>query len=145
MQQINVAGDGSITTTLNIDYTNPHPPSDCNLERGGLCLNGLLRDVVRVYVPKGSELLESKGSEIKVEAKEDLGKTYFESFITVRPQGKATLELKYKLPFRLGKGSSYALLIQKQPGTEGHDYTVRVNGHEEKFKLVTDKELKIKL
>lgn len=144
-QTVEVADDGTITKTLKIDYTNPHPPSDCNLEKGGLCLNGLLRDVVRIYVPKGSQLIESRGSEVKVETKEDLGKTYFESFITVRPQGKAALEFKYTLPFRLEKGSPYALFIQKQPGTDGHEYMTRVNGQEEKFKLTTDKELKIEL
>lgn len=144
-QTAEIADDGTITNKLKIDYTNPQPPSDCNLERGGLCLNGLLRDVVRVYVPKGSQLVDSKGSEVKVETKEDLGKTYFELFITVRPQGKATLELTYKLPFRLEKGSPYLLLIQKQPGTDANEYVVRVKGHEEKFTLETDRELKIKL
>ena len=144
-QTIEVASDGTITKSVKIDYVNPEPASDCNLERGGLCLNGLLRDVVRVYVPQGSELVESRGSETKVETKEDLGKTYFESFITVRPLGKASLELKYRLPFRLAKDSPYALLIQKQPGTDGHEYVVRVNGKEEKFQLKLDRELKIKL
>ena len=61
-QEINVAGDGTITKTVTITYTNPQPPSDCNLESGGLCLNGLLRDWVRIYVPKGSELKEVLGS-----------------------------------------------------------------------------------
>lgn len=144
-QKIEIAGDGTVTKTVKIDYTNPQPPSDCNLERGGLCLNGLLRNVIRVYVPKGSQLVDSKGSEVKVETKEDLGKTYFESFVTVRPQGKASLELKYTLPFRLEKGSPYALLIQKQPGTDGQEYSLSVGGHQEKFTLEGDKELKIKL
>lgn len=144
-QKIEVSDDGTITKTVTIDYTNPQPPSDCNLERGGLCLNGLLRDVVRIYVPAGSQLTDSKGSEVKVETKEDLDKTYFESFITVRPLGKASLEFKYTLPFRLAKGSPYLFLIQKQPGTDGQEYVVRVNGKEDKFTLETDKELKIKL
>lgn len=144
-QKIEMSDDGTVTKTLRIDYTNPHPPSDCNLERGGLCLNGLLRDVVRMYVPKGSQLVDSKGSEVKVETKEDLGKTYFEAFVTVRPLGKASLELKYTLPFRVAKDSPYALLIQKQPGTDEHEYAIQVNGYQEKFRLTTDKELKIEL
>lgn len=144
-QKIEVAADGTVKKTVKIDYTNPQPPSDCNLERGELCLNGLLRDVVRIYAPLGSELTDSKGSEVKVEAKEDLGKTYFEAFITVRPQGKASLELTYTLPFKLAKGSPYALLIQKQPGTDANEYTVAVNNKGEKFNLTTDRELKINL
>ena len=145
-QTIQVDGNGVIKKTVKIEYTNPHPPSDCNLERGGLCLNGLLRDLVRVYVPKGSQLTNSTGSQRKVETREDLGKTYFESFIEVRPGGgKATLELTYTLPFKLAKGSPYLLLIQKQPGTDQNQYTVSINNRQEKFKLDTDKELKIKL
>lgn len=142
---VQVANDGTITDTLRIDYDDPAPGSDCNLERGGLCLNGVLRDVVRVYVPKGSQLVSSKGSEVKTTTKEDLGKTYFENFITVRPQGKSSLELTYKLPFKLAKGSPYALLIQKQPGTDNNAYTVKVNNKTQKFELTTDKELKINL
>ena len=37
-------GDGSISKTVTINYKNPYPPSDCNLEHGNLCLNAVLRD-----------------------------------------------------------------------------------------------------
>ncbi|GIV45006.1 MAG: hypothetical protein KatS3mg035_2129 [Bacteroidia bacterium] len=69
--------DGTIVKTVTINYKNPHPPSDCNLERGGLCLNAELRDWFRVYVPKGSSLRSSKGSEVKITTYEELGKTVF--------------------------------------------------------------------
>ena len=36
--------DGSIVKTVTVNYKNPYPPSDCNLERGNLCLNAVLRD-----------------------------------------------------------------------------------------------------
>lgn len=145
-QKIEVADDGQVTETLVLNYKNPQPPDDCSLERkGGLCLSATLRNWVRIYVPKGTQLIESKGSEVNVETKEDLGKTVFEGFLTVRPQGSAQLTVKYKLPFKVEKGKEYQLLIQKQPGTEGHEYVVRVNGREEKFKLTTDKELKFKI
>lgn len=145
-QEIQVEGDGSVTKTITIDYKNPAPPSDCGLESGGLCLNGLLRNWLRVYVPKGSQLIEFKGSEMDVVTKEDLGKTVFEGFLVVRPLASAQIVVKYKLPLRVEKGKEYKLLIQKQPGTEGHEYTVVVNGKEiDKFPLKTDKELKFKL
>ena len=51
----------------------------------------------------------------------------------------------YKLPFKVKPGEEYSLYIQKQPGTEGHEYTITVGGKKEKFKLTTDKELKFKL
>src|SRR5581483_10991731 len=49
-------GDGTITKTVTITYKNDHPYSDCSLTSGGLCLNATLRDLQRVYVPKGSIL-----------------------------------------------------------------------------------------
>jgi len=144
-QEINVENDGSVTKTITIDYKNPAPPSDCGLETGGLCLNGLLRNWLRVYVPKGSQLLEFKGSEMDVVTKEDLGKTVFEGFLVVRPLGSAQVVIKYQLPFKVEKSKDYRLLIQKQPGTEGHEYTIVVNGRQvEKFLLTTDKEIKLK-
>lgn len=144
-QDIKVAGDGTITKTVTIQYKNPFEPSDCNLERGRLCINAPLRNVVRFYVPKGSKLSDSKGSEVKVTSYEELGKTVFEGFLTVRPKGSATYTLSYTLPFKLEKNSLLPVLIQKQPGTKGHTYEVKLNGRKvEKFELTTDKSLKLK-
>jgi len=137
--------DGTIIKTLTIQYKNPYPPSDCNLERGGLCLNAEYRDWFRVYVPQGSELMESKGSQVKMTTYEELGKTVFEGFTTVRPKGVGKVVLTYKLPFKLKSGSPLPLLIQKQPGTYGHEYTNIVNGKSSKpFALLTDVELELK-
>jgi len=134
--------DGAITKTVVIHYKNPHPPSDCNLERGGLCLNAEYRDWFRIYVPKGSKLVESKGSQVKITTYEELGKTVFDGFLTVRPQGIATLTLTYTLPFKLISNSPLPVLIQKQPGTGGNKYTVNVNGKAaDSFELFTDKNL----
>lgn len=143
-QDIQVAGDGTITKTLTIKFKNPYPPSDCNLERGGLCLNALHRDWIRVYVPKGSTLVDSSGSQVKVSTYEELGKTVFDGFVTVKPEGLATYMLKYKLPFKLEKGSVLPLLIQKQPGTADNEYIIEVNGKTvQKFPLLTDVDLKL--
>ncbi|MBI2033143.1 MAG: DUF4012 domain-containing protein [Candidatus Levybacteria bacterium] len=138
-------GDGSIEKTVTINYKNPYPPSDCNLERGGLCLNAPLRDWVRIYVPKGSKLISSQGSEVKMTTSQDLGKTVFEGFLTVRPQGAAVLTIKYTLPFK-PSNNTLPFLIQKQPGTNNFPYSITVNGKEvNKFDLTSDKELKIAL
>jgi len=145
-QKIEVSSDGSIVKTLTIDYKNPAPPSNCNLEAGELCLNGLYRDWVRVYVPKGSELIEVKGSEIEAKTYEDLGKTVFEAFYgdksPLRPEGKAQLVFKYKLPFKYEKDKGYKILIQKQAGTYGYENIIDFNGEQKTFDLKTDKELK---
>lgn len=144
-QNIEVEADGSIVKRITIEYRNPEPPSDCNLERGGLCLNAELRNWLRIYVPRGSELIESQGSEVEMKTSEELEKTVFEGFLKVRPQGKATFTIKYKLPFKKNN-KELPLLIQKQPGTDGHEYIIKVNEKQlEKFQLKTDKEVRVKL
>lgn len=143
-QNYEVKSDGSIVKTITINYKNPYPPSDCNLERGGLCLNATLRDWIRIYVPKGSELISSQGSEVKVTSYEELGKTVFDGFLTVRPQGSATFTISYRLPFKLVSSSPLPFLIQKQPGTDKNEYTIKINNRQvEKFPLTIDKELKL--
>lgn len=137
--------DGNITRTVTLDYQNPQPHSDCNLERGGLCLNATLRDFIRVYNPKGSVLTESKGSEVKVETKEEFEKTVFEGFLRVNPKGRSIYTIKTQLPFKPSKGQM-PLLIQKQPGTDKVQYEIYVNGKKvESFELLTDKEFSLKI
>ncbi len=144
-QNYQIESDGSIVKTVTISYKNPHAPSDCNLERGNLCLNGILRNWLRIYVPKGSVMTTSKGSEVKITTHEELGKTVFEGFLTVRPQGSATFTISYTLPFKLDSASPLPVLIQKQPGTYKNEYTIKLNGREiEKFELLTDKETVVK-
>ena len=148
-QQIDVAGDGSVTKTVTIDYRNPAPASNCSLEAGQLCLNGLYRDWVRLYVPKGSKLLDVQGSEVGQITYEDLGKTVFEAFFgntaPLRPEGKATLTFKYELPFKVDKNQPYKLLIQKQPGTKPQDFTIKLGNKEQTVSLTGDKEFKLSL
>ena len=145
-QDYKIQSDGSVVKTVIVNYKNPNPPSDCNLERGNLCLNAKLRDWFRIYVPKGSELLSSQGSEVKMISYEELGKTVFEGFLTVRPQGIAKLTVSYKLPFKLATDSILPYLIQKQGGTDNDSYTITANGKTlEQFNLSADKTLNLKL
>lgn len=143
-QNYQVQGDGTIQKTVTINYKNPFPPSDCNLERGGLCLNAVQRDWLRLYVPKGSKIVSSQGSEVKMTSYDELGKTVFEGFLTVRPLGTATFTITYTLPFKVANGSPLPLMIQKQPGTDNNQYTISVNNNQvEQFPLLTDKTLKL--
>ena len=138
--------NGEITKTITIKYKNPFPPSDCNLERGGLCLNAPYRNWLRIYVPKGSTLVDSQGSEVKISSYEDLNKTVFEGFLTVRPEGTAVFTISYKLPFKSETGLNIPVLIQKQPGLGTIEYKIKVNGRNiQKFDLTTDKEFKVKI
>ena len=145
-QDYNIQSDGTIIKTVTVDYKNPYPPSDCNLARGNLCLNAILYDWFRVYVPKGSQLVSSTGSEVKMTTYDELGKTVFDGFLTVRPQGASKLTVSYKLPFKLAQNSLLPFLAQKQPGTDGDQYTITVGGRQlEQFNLSTDKNLNLKL
>jgi len=145
-QNYEVKNDGNIVKTVTINYKNPHPASDCNLERGGLCLNAVYRNWFRIYTPLGSKLITSKGSEVKMTSYEELGKTVFEGFLTVRPQGTAIFTILYALPKNLTSNSTISLLVQKQPGTNGGEYSIKVGGKDiEKLTLLTDKEIKVNL
>ncbi len=146
-KDVSISGD-TITTKLTVDYNNPYKGSDCGLESGGLCLNAPLRNWVRVYVPAGSKLTESKGIISSTDGKAkpmdtftDLGKTFFEGFLIVNPLGQARIELTYTSPVKSADGK-YRLLIQKQAGTDGQEWLIRFNGKDrKKFTLDTDTEI----
>jgi len=123
--------DGT-TNALTVKYKNP--------QKHDGWLNGAYRDWIRVYVPKGSKLVDSTGSEVPVETKDDLDKTVFEGFFTLRPEGVVGLTFKYTTPTKFKNG--YKLLIQKQPGTDGHLYNVTINGKSEEFYLKQDREFR---
>ena len=131
--------NGTVTKTVSISYNNPTKGSNCNLEAGQLCLNGTYRDYIRLYVPKGSQLLSVVGSEVKEQVSEDLDKTVFEAFFTMRPQSQSKIVFKYQLP---GLDlSTYKLMIQKQPGTPSIKHTLIFNGNETVVDLNSDKEV----
>ncbi|MBI5620273.1 DUF4012 domain-containing protein [Candidatus Gottesmanbacteria bacterium] len=147
-KDVTVGQGGSLTTKLTLEYKNPYPGSDCGLESGGLCLNAPLRNWVRVLVPKSSKLEDSKGAQspkdnkpVGLETYDALGKTVFEGFLIVNPLGTAKLDLTYTSSVKSSDGK-YKILIQKQPGTDGDEYTIKLGGKErKKFELMTDTEV----
>jgi len=139
-QEIQVSGD-KVVKTVTINYNNPHKGSNCNLEAGQLCLNGVYKDWVRVYVPKGSQLISVVGSEDEAETGEELGKTYFSAFFTMRPESQSKLVFKYEIPNL--NTDSYQLLIQKQPGKPTVKHTILYNGIEQELDLSTDTTLSL--
>lgn len=140
-QEYDMSASGEITKTVTVTYNNPHPGSDCNLERGNLCLNGRLRQYVRFYVPKGSELIEMIGSEVAPATAEDLGKTVFEGFFTLRPESQSKLVVRYKLPGTYT--SPLPVLIQKQPGTKTVTHQILFNGQPQTVEVVADTRLNL--
>lgn len=133
-QDISIKG-GEVTKTVTITYKNPQSQDGW--------LNSVLPTWVRVYVPKGSTLITSEGLEAKTDPYEDLGHTVFAGFFQLRPEGVSKVTFQYKLPFKVT--GTYDLLIQKQPGTDGFLYTIKLGRHSEEFYLKADKEVKIGL
>ncbi len=138
-QDITLDANGSVTKTVTITYDNPHPPSNCDLETAGLCLNGVYRDWVRLYVPKGSTLTEVVGSEVAAVTNEDLGKTVFEAFFTLRPQSSSKLVFTYQLPDTYS--TPFPMLIQKQPGKPNITHSIIFNGQPVEYTVQGDLEI----
>ncbi len=131
-QDIKVSG-GKVIKKVIVEYKNP--------QAFNTWINGVSRSYVRLYVPKGSKLTSSKGSDDPVNTKEELGKTVFEAFIVTRPQNSRKLEIEYEIPY--SPKDDYKLMIQKQPGAKDFDYTIKINGStKENFKLDQDKQFK---
>ena len=100
------------------------------------------RSYTRIYVPKGSELLDSSGfltndrylggdaTTAITEDNTQHGKTVFAGFISVEPKSEDTITLRYRLPESVRKQieqGSYDLFWQKQPGTANVTATVDVD------------------
>lgn len=119
--------DGKVKREVIIEYRNPYPASNCNLEAGQICINALLRNWLRVYVPQGSTLQSFQGSSKKVQTYDELGKTVFEGFLGVSPMGKSTVTVTYTVPLIIKNKKEYQLFIQKQAGTYENTYNVFVN------------------
>jgi len=123
-QDINITKDGKVTKTLTLKYNNPQAFFEDPKTK--LRLNGMFRNWLRVYVPKGSKLIEAKGFELGQAVSEDLDKTVFEGFFTLAPLNVKTISFKYEIPGSFN--SPYKLLIQKQSGAKNFSYKTTING-----------------
>lgn len=134
-QEVKIGRDGKAEKTLTITYKNPQKQDGW--------LNSVLPNWVRIYVPKGSELIDAEGFEEKADPYEESGKTVFAGFFQLRPEGVSKITLKYNLPMKFNK--EYKVYLEKQPGTDGPLYTIDVNNKTDEMFLVGDKEIKISL
>lgn len=134
---------------ISVTYTNPAKPSNCNLEKGDLCLNApKYRDLFRFYTPIESKLIKMTGSEVTPVLYEELGKQVFEGFYGNKYPLYAQSNLKTSVQYTSGAtidGSTYTLLLQKQPGTKPVSYELTINGVKQIFDWVSDKTIKVKL
>ena len=141
--------NGVATHKISVTYTNPSPGSNCNLEKGGLCLNAsTYRNLFRFYTPTGSKLIKMTGSEIETVQYEELNKQVFEGFYGNRSGLNPQSSLKTSIEYTSGTtvGNSYSLLLQKQPGTKSVEYQITINGQKlPKFDWIADKTIKFSL
>ncbi len=130
-----------IKRTLSITYKNPQKGSNCNLEAGQLCLNGVMPSWIRVYVPKGSTLESVQGIDEEYQnTYEELDKTVFEGMYTIAPESQTKVVFTYTVPLTVA--TEYQILVQKQPGTKDPLHTFTINGsYHDPINLSTDKEL----
>ena len=120
--------NGKLKREVTVEYKNPAPASNCNRNQERiLCLNAILRNWVRVYVPAGSKLVEFKGSTKQVKTYDELGKTVFEGFLEVPTEGFAKIIVTYTLPDKI-QSQNYKLYVQKQPGVISQKLKVDLNG-----------------
>lgn len=153
--QVNFESDGSIVVDLEIvrrnadDWSWPNYPNF---------------DYLRIYVPKGSELLEVDGfvspdsiviNEEKVidydsskgesglgttKSYEEHGKQVWANWIVTDPYNASRVRYKYRLPFGYDDWvkQNYDLYVQKQPGRENIDYQLVVDAGDRKITNNTD-------
>lgn len=141
--------NGSVEHKVSITYTNPAKASNCNLEKGDLCLNApTYRDMFRFYVPVGSKLIKMTGSEVEPLQYEELGKQVFEGFYGNKYPLYAMSNTKVTIQYTssVKASSNYVLYLQKQPGTKAIDYEIDVNGQkQESFIWTADKSIRLSL
>lgn len=140
---------GKVEHKVTVTYTNPSPGSNCNLEKGDLCLNApKYRDMFRFYVSPGSQLIKMTGSEVEPVVYDELDKKVFEGFYGNKYPLYAQSSTKTSVQYTssVAPSKNYTLLLQKQPGTKPVEYELWVNGKKvETFDWVADKTIKLAL
>lgn len=135
---------------VTVTYENPFPASNCNLEKGDLCLNASqYRNFYRFYVPQGSKLNgKISGSEVEVAPYEELGKTIFEGFYGNKfpLYAKSSSKVSVSYVSTVKPSANYTLYLQKQAGTKPYNYEIYLNGKKvDSFSWVSDKTVKLSL
>ena len=135
-QDIVVKGDGTVVKKVTNNINNTF--------RYDGWLNSVYQNWLRVYVPKGSKLVEKEvGTDF--EEKKELDKTVWSSFTRTPPFNTTSSSFTYQLPFKVKKGETYKMLIQKQGGSIPR-MKIKINGKKLfEFDLLKDTEIKFKV
>lgn len=101
--------------TVTLEYTNTNKKIDWRYTR--------YRSYTRIYVPEGSELVDSKGGQGATDVFRELGKTVFASFWVVEPGATRTLTFTYRLPQEIAAQITSGIYRLDWPKQAGADET----------------------
>lgn len=101
--------------------------------------DSLTKHIVRIFVPKGSTLVENSGFNYALKSSEENGYTVWFSEVDVPVGGETKFSLSYQLPEKLDlrTGDNYRFLMQKQAGAEQETLTHNVKLGDQ-VKLIAD-------
>ena len=118
-----VSGRLEATLTLTYTHTAAAYPADQPCDRTpryGDTYDDLIDrcyyDYLRVYTPRGSELIDGDGLEGLAKERGERGAVLFAGAFVLRPGGQYTVTVRYRLPEWLA-ALPYRLLVRKQAGT----------------------------
>lgn len=120
--QANIERDGIITSGLTITYTHK--------QEADVWPGGEYKNYLRVYVPQGSVLTNSEGFSAEVKTTQDLNRTVFEGYLTVKVGTTHEIKLNYQLPVNLqlnDKHLGYSFYAQKQLGTIADSFNYQIS------------------
>lgn len=144
-----ISTNDKIEHKITVTYQNPSRASNCNLEKGDLCLNApKYREWFRFFTNPGSTLVKMTGSEVEPVIYDELGKQIFEGFFGNKYPlyAQSTLKTSIQYTSSTKPNPQYTLNLQKQPGTKAIDYQLIVNGQSfDQFDWVSDKSIRIPL
>ncbi len=144
-----ISDPAGVQHKITVTYTNPSKASNCNLEKGDICLNApKYRDWFRFFTSPGSKLDKMTGSEVDPVIYDELNKSVFEGFYgnkyPLYAQSSTKTSVQYTSSIK--PSSNYTLLVQKQPGSKSMNYQLVVNGQDQdEFTLDSDKIIKLSL
>lgn len=94
---------------------------------------------VRVYVPEGSVLLETNGSQVQTKYDKDLKKTYFYFRMETHAGEEESIWIRYRPPIDLKfkPTATYKLTVEKQPGSIGSVFKKNLKHHDSLDTILT--------
>jgi hypothetical protein len=115
--------DRTIDATLDLHYTNEASKSNVPPNQ-----TPAYDEFVRVLAPQGSHLLDSSGLDARWATNTVHHKTEFSGHFSLPSRSTHTIRFHYRIPASVDSGSTYSLLVQRQPGSGNWPVNILVSG-----------------